>query len=260
MAPPEGLRDTVRAVVALAREEQATLLAASLAYFSFVSLVPLLLLVFVALATLGTADLAVRAVELTSETATPGVDVAPLLSARVGQGRATAVGLVVLCWSALRLFRALDGVFGAVYGTHERESVARSLRDAGLVFVTLLGALVLLGVVGVVAPLGVAAGRVLLGPVALFLALVVVFLPMFYVFPEPDVDLREAVPGVVFAAGTWSLSAAVFRVYFVDGLDLYGAAGAVVLVLTWFYVGGLALVLGAVLNAVLAGRAVADDR
>lgn len=238
------------------------LLAASLAYFSFISLVPLVMLVFIALASLGGVELAVRAVTLATETATPGVEtsIETLLRARVGQGRATVVGVVVLCWSALRLFRALDGVFGAVYGTRERESLLHSFRDALLVFVTLVGALVLLGVVGVVAPLGLSLGRVLVGPLALFAALVVVFAPMFYVFPGVDLDFREVVPGVAFAAGTWSLSAVVFRVYLSGGMDLYGTAGAVVLVLTWLYVGGLALVLGAVLNAVLAGRTVADER
>lgn len=248
-------------VLAVARKEQATLLAASLAYFSFVSLVPLVLLVLVVLATAGSVDLAVEAARLATEAATPGLEtpLETLLENRAGQ-RATFVGVAVLLWSAFRLFRALDDVFDAVYGRRHRESLRHSVRDAVLVFVTLVGALTLLGVVGVLLPLHLPAGEALVGPLLLFVALVVVFLPTFYVFPAGDVGVREVVPGVVVAAGIWSLSSFVFRLYAAGGLRLYGAAGAFVLVLTWLYVGGLALVLGAVVNAVLAGRAGADER
>jgi membrane protein len=37
-------------------------------------------------------------------------------------------------------------------------------------------------------------------------------------------------------------------------VDLYGVVGGLLLLLTWLYVGGLALLLGVVVNAVLAGR------
>lgn len=260
-AGPDGLRETALAVVAVAREQQATLLAASLAYFSFVSLVPLLLLVLVGLATLGSADLALRAARLATEAATPGLEtpLEGLLADRVGRGRATAVGLTVLLWSAFRLFRALDGVFAAVYGERDRRTVRRSLRDAALVFATLFVALVLLGVVGVFLPLRLPGDETLLGPLVLFVALVVVFLPTFVVFPAADVGAREALPGVVFAAGAWSLSALAFQAYAAAEMRVYDTAGAFVLVLTWLYVGGLALVLGAITNAVLADRIAPDE-
>ena len=71
----------------------------------------------------------------------------------------------------------------------------------------------------------------------------------------------DALPGAAFSAVVWTLSALLFRVYAAtsDSVELYGVVGAILLVLTWFYLGGLTLLFGAILNAVLAGRVDADE-
>jgi membrane protein len=48
----------------------------------------------------------------------------------------------------------------------------------------------------------------------------------------------------------------VFRVYAgrTGQFDVYGVLGVVILLVTWYYLGSMALLLGAAVNAVLAGR------
>ncbi|THE63493.1 hypothetical protein D8Y22_16815 [Salinadaptatus halalkaliphilus] len=86
--------------------------------------------------------------------------------------------------------------------------------------------------------------------------LIGVFAPMYYLFPEPTVSVGEILPGTVFAALSWTVLAVGFRIYVAtsDSVALFGIAGAVLIILTWVYLGGFCLLLGAVLNAVLADR------
>jgi membrane protein len=100
-----------------------------------------------------------------------------------------------------------------------------------------------------------------LSPVLLWLSLAAVFVPMYYVLSASGVSVTEITPGAAFAASVWTVSLLVFRVYLstAETVELYGIAGAVLLVLTWLYVGSFALLVGVVLNAVAAGRVEADE-
>jgi membrane protein len=101
------------------------------------------------------------------------------------------------------------------------------------------------------------------GPVGGFLnrvvstaSLLVVFLPLFYLFPDEEVTVREVVPGTVLAAVGWTVLEFLFRYYVaVVGVgERYGVLGTVVLLVTWLYFSGFVVLLGAALNSVLAGR------
>ena len=84
---------------------------------------------------------------------------------------------------------------------------------------------------------------------------------MYYVLPEVDgVSVREILPGALFAAVTWTVASVIVRLYATasSSVALYGAVGGPLLVMTWLYVGGLALLVGAALNASLAGRVAPD--
>ena len=58
----------------------------------------------------------------------------------------------------------------------------------------------------------------------------------------------------------WTLLETGFRSYAViaSQFDVYGVLGVVLLLVTWYYVGSMALLVGAALNAVLAGRGAPD--
>lgn len=150
--------------------------------------------------------------------------------------------------------------FSEVYGTRKQRSGLRKAVDSLLIFAIVTVAVGLLGVVGVALVVDSVAVSVLSVPL-LFGAFLLAFLPMYYRFPGERVTARQALPGAAFSAVVWTLSALLFRVYAAtsDSVELYGVAGAVLLVLTWLYLGGLTLLFGAILNAVLAGRVDADE-
>ena len=129
--------------------------------------------------------------------------------------------------------------------------------DVAIAFGTVAAALV------VITALGFALTNLLSGtllwlvtPLMLVGVLFVVFLPMYYLFPHPNVSVREAIPGTAFAALAWALSGLGFRLYATtsQSVQLYGVVGGLMLLLTWLYVGGFILLLGVTLNGVVAGR------
>jgi len=86
--------------------------------------------------------------------------------------------------------------------------------------------------------------------------LAVVFLPMYYLLPEPDIGLREALPGAAIAAVGWTLLQAGFQVYAASAgqFQVYGVIGGILLLVTWLYLAAVVVVVGGVVNVVLAGR------
>ncbi|MFT4884772.1 MAG: membrane protein [Natronomonas sp.] len=255
-----------RGVVNGAQSDQITFIAASLAYYAFISLLPLVLLALVAASILGDTEtvnaLVTAAAETLGEQA--GSLVQDAVTGAAGRGGATVFGVAILLWSGLKLFRGLDIAFSEVYGAPGPESLVDQVRNA----TAALGA-VTLGVAGTVAVgatlalLGVseiAAGVPFvgaLGTLALIVGLTVAFLPLYYVLPGPDLDIREVLPGAVFAAVGWAALQTGFRIYAANAgsYEAYGVLGGVLLLVTFLYFGALVLLLGVVLNAVLAGRA-----
>ncbi|MFB6085096.1 MAG: YihY/virulence factor BrkB family protein [Halorientalis sp.] len=248
----------LRAVVSAARSEGITFLAASLAYYTFVSLMPLLLLALVIAAAVGGEVLAARVVAQLGSVLSPSGEQLLLESLRGARGRtgATVAGVAVLVWGALKLFRGLNVAFGQVYGTAESSTFVDQVVDATV-------ALVAVGAgVGVAAGVNVLVGLVpgrlttALGMPILALTLSITFLPLYVILPDVPVSVREAVPGAVLAGSGWALLSSVFRLYaaIAGNFQLYGVIGGVLLLVTWFYVGSVILLAGVVLNAVLAGR------
>lgn len=248
--------ETARDVIAVSRRAQLPMLAAGLAYFAFTSLVPVVLLGVILVAALGGEALIGQALSLTSAVLGDrmGAAVTNAVFDNEAGSRSIFLAVIVMTWSAVRLFGSSDRAFAAIYDERKSRSLATTVWNAVLVFVTNLGALGLLGGIAVlfVTRTGFVA---VVAPLVLLVALVVVFLPMFYVFPRADVTFREVLPGTIFAAGAWALASVVLGVYAgTVGSPAYGAAGALLLVLAWLYAGGLAILLGATLNAVLGGH------
>ena len=244
-----------KAVVERSRNAQLSFLAASLAYYMLVSLFPLGLLAFVVASTVGGeafADAVIGTVSaFLSPSGTALLDEA--LRAGAGRGGATVVGIALLLWSGLRLFRGLDVAFTLAYGRNDPGSLASQLLDATAALLGIAVAVVALAVVnGALA----AAGRELTdlaGTAVLVVSLFVAFYPFYYLFPDVEMAYRDAVPGAIFAALGWTVLGATFTFYAANAgaFALYGAVGAILLLVTWFYVAGIVLLVGAVINAVL---------
>lgn len=247
---------TAKDVVAVARRAQLSMLAAGLAYFAFTSLVPIVLLGGIVVASFGGEQLLGRVVDVATSVLGDRVGSAlanAVFSSEV-RTRSAVVALVVLVWSAIKMYSSSDRAFAAVYEERAGRSFLTTVWNATLVFATNLAALALLG--GIVFLFDELTGFVsVLVPVALLVALVVVFLPMFYVFPRADVTLREVLPGAVLAAATWAAASVLLGAYAAaSSSQLFGAASGLLLLFTWLYAGALAILFGATLNAVLGGR------
>jgi membrane protein len=227
----ENALGLAKTVVAVAREEQVTLVAASLAYYLFLALVPLVLFAIIGLSLVG-GDFLEQLLGTASGTVLPKDTSIPVddLTRTGGRLRAAGLGAAILAWSALRMFGALDGAFAAVYGERAQVSLAGRFADAALVLLTVTLAATALAGVGAALAL-VISDRVLLrlfSPVFVFATLAVVFLPIYRVLPEADVTVREALPGTLLAAAAWTLSGVIVRLYAtVSGsVHVYGIVGA----------------------------------
>lgn len=264
-------REVTAAVVREVRAENVTFMAGSVAYHAFVSLLPFLLLTLFLLTRLGGEELATTVVEALARNLTPASDASggpadSLASLLVEAARnatrsagLSVVSLVALVWGVLRVFRGLDQAFSDIYESESRNTFLDQIVDGVVVFGAIglaLFAVTLADAFFVVPSVG--AADVLVGPLLSVVAIAVALLPMYYVFPDEAVTLREIVPGAVVAAVGWTLLSYTFRLYATTSSSSeYGIVGVVILLVTWLYFGGLTLLVGAAVNAVLAGRS--DD-
>jgi membrane protein len=246
-----------RDVVEVIQEGNVTFMAGSIAYNAFVSLLPLLLLTVVAVGLVGSARLESMVVDAAT-------GIAPSLNELIeqqllnGDTRGLSlVGSVTLLWGSLKLFRGLDTAFSEVYGAEDENGLVEQVADGLVVLVAIATAIA----VTVVATLALSVLSFVplieyLDSVILLAGLVLAFLPMYYVFPDVDVSVREVLPGVIVAAVGWTVLQGLFQVY----LALSGKGGevsvftGVLVLLTWLYFSGLVLLVGAVVNAVRGGH------
>ncbi|WP_435360950.1 YihY/virulence factor BrkB family protein [Haloarchaeobius sp. DFWS5] len=255
---PSRVIEVVRAVQREVKAENLTFMAGSIAYHAFISLLPFMLVLLAALTAIGGERLALDVVFSIGSYLSPNAG--ELLTETVQRATASAgvsiVGIVALVWGTLKIFRSLDTAFSDIYESEAENTLADQLSDGLVVFVAVgLAAAVAAGMGTLVSVDGSLVGQSL-GFVMLVAGLTLVFLPMYYVFPDEDVTLREVVPGAVFAAAGWATLESVFQFYVaVAGkADAYGVVGAILLLVTWLYFSGLVVLVGAALNAVLAGR------
>jgi YihY family inner membrane protein len=232
-------------------------LAAAIAYYALVSVLPALLLAVIVATALGGDALADRVIATTGGLLTVAgqTAVTDVLTGETGRAGASVLGLVVLVWSTLKVFRGLDIAFSRVYGTAGEESLVDRFRDATVVLLSVgVGVVGMLVLGGVLTALDMPVGGWLLGLGALLVGLFVVFLPLYVVFPDNAVSVREAAPGAAFAAVGWVTLQVAFQGYtaFTQGSPLYGVLGGVLLLVTWLYLGAGVLLAGAVLNVALA--------
>jgi len=266
----ERARLAAGALVRGVRDARLTFLAAAVAYYAFVSIVPLLLVGLALGSALLGEDMAAFVVDAAGGALAPGARDVLRDAVLAADDRAglTLLGVALLLWSGLRVFRGLDAAFSQVYGVERPEGLAVQVVDAATVLAGIgLAATAAVVIGGVVPAMDVLPGWLAALPLAL--ALAAALFPVYYVFPDVALTPREVLPGTAFAALGWTVLTGAFALYAssVDDFAVYGLLGAALLLVTWLYLAGIVIILGAVLNAVLAGRpddeaedATADDR
>ncbi|MFD1513232.1 YihY/virulence factor BrkB family protein [Halomarina rubra] len=262
--------DILRGVIRGVQSDRITFIAASLSYYAFISLIPLLLLALVVANVAGGEAFEQAVIDLAEANlgGDTGKTVTDAVTGEEGQAGASAVALVTLTWSSLKLFRGMDVGFSIAYRSPLPEGIVGQVKrgfitllavGGGIVFTVAVGTVIALArfdiVVGSVSVIG------LLGTLALLLGLTVTFLPLYYFLPNADITVREALPGAAFAAVGWTALQTGFRLYteLSTGYEAYGVLAGALLLLTFLYFGGLIVLTGVVLNAVLAGRVDTDE-
>jgi membrane protein len=200
-------------------------------------------------------------------------------TAKATSGKVT-LGIVAALWSASVGFSAMQDGMNTVYKVRETRPYWKA-RGSAMLVTMLLSVLVTLNLATLLAgnflfhhaldhigyrPLAIAAAmsaRVLAGLVAM--AFLVMLFNTIYYF-APDLEQRRwhwITPGVVVGIVGWIAASVGLRVYlhfFLSSFSVtYGSLGAVIVLLTWFYITGLMLLLGAELNSEIQA-AVAEKR
>jgi len=262
-------RTVVEAIITEVRAENVTFMAGSIAYHAFVSLVPFLLLVLFLISQVGDEALARTFIEAMAGNLTPagaaqeesvtGQFTDLLLQAATSgtqNASLSSLSFVALGWGTLRIFRGLDQAFSDIYESESLNTFADQLLDGVIVFGALgIALFVVSAAEGFVGVPTLGGADTVVRPLLSVLSIGVALFPMYYIFPDEDVTVREVIPGALVAAVGWTALSAVFRYYVAaSSTSSYGIVGVIILLITWLYFGGLILLVGASVNAVLSGR------
>ena len=188
-------------------------------------------------------------------------------------------GLAAALWSASVGFAAIQDTLNIVYKVKETRPYWKA--RGGAILVTILLALIVTLTLGVlfaadvavrmaraqfgqrVVQLSVVAGIHAAGWIVTLGLLILLFAVIYYFAPDVKAKCwRWLTPGAAIGILCWILASVILRVYlhFFDNYSLtYGSLGAVIVLLTWFYITGLTLLLGAEINSEIAA-AVAEKR
>lgn len=280
-APGRGAWDVLRGVKSGVSEDNATLVAAGVAFYGLLALFPALAAVVSVYGLV--ADPAQVQSQVQGLTAVPeqvrqlvSEQLARVSSRSSGQlGAGLIAGLLVALWGASKAMKALMQAMNIAYGEREERgflrlnAVALLFTAGGVVFavlavVVIAGAPALLGAVGDRLGLG-QAGRWAAASVswALLAAGFVAAVGAVHRWGPSRAAprWRWVTPGSVSAALLWLLGSAAFSFYvarFGSYDKTYGSIGAIVVVLMWLWISALVIIIGAELNAVLEQRTAAD--
>jgi membrane protein len=245
--------------------------AAALAYYSFLALFPALLFVVSVAGFLPIQHSIDRMMEVVGRIA-PG-DVVAIAREQLLQitdqphGRLMALSLVGTIWSMSSGMAALIGTLNQAHHVSERRSWWRIRATAIALTCTLTLFMVLSLTLAMAGPkaaehianwlnLGAAftiAWQIVRWPAAFFMAVTAIS-SVYHFAPDVKREFAWITPGAVAATALWLVVSLGFKWYvfhFGNYQKTYGAIGGVMVALLWFYFSGLAILLGAQLNATI---------
>jgi membrane protein len=244
-------------------------LAAQLAYYFFLALFPALLFLVALASFFPIQNLMDEIVGSLARVAPP--DVLAIVREQLSKigdaqnGGLLTTGMLLTIWSSSAGMLAIINTLNRAYGIDEgrpwwKVRLTAILMTIGVgLFVVLSFALVLIGPtlaerVAVWFGLGqvfVWAWWILQWPIV-FLLVASALALIYYFGPDAEQDFVFITPGSLAATLLWILFSLGFKVYvanFTDYNETYGAIGGVIVLLLWFYTSGLAMLIGAEINA-----------
>lgn len=238
-------------------------LAATIAYYAFFSLFPLVLLLITGASFLFDLPAVREGVVESLEGLIPGLSRAVEENIRLviaGRGAVGLAGLLVLIWSGMAVFSALEYGLDKVW----RVTVSRPLLKSkllALLFVAMLGVLLVLSIVftylvpvaerlaiflGVQGPLSAVWGFTSASLGVMCIALF--FFLIYRLVPHRKLEWRDVWLGTLLATFGWEAVRYLFGWYItrLSRLSLvYGSMWAIIGMLTWFYITAMTLLLAA---------------
>ncbi len=236
----------------IAREKKIDFVAGSITYYALFSMVPLVLLSFLVLSMLGGVGLATYIVATAGDVLPPaGQDLIQQILTEAS-GQTGIIGLIVLLWGSLQLFRSFDIAFEQIYDTDHAETLIEEVEDAFTALIT-MSVVILVTVASGILIIAVPEIRIsgVFWTLIQIIALTAVFVLLYHVFTEERYPLRQLLPGSLLAAAGWTLLQTVFHLYAsVIGSSIYSVFGGIMLLILWIYFGNMFILLGAVVNLV----------
>ena len=250
--------ELLRAITHEIRTERITFMAGSVAYNAFVSLLPLLFLLLTLISVVGNQALEASLIAVVRATATPGAGDVLVSELRNTSVEASAFGIAVLVWGMLRIFRSLDAAFSDIYETQTENTFGDQILDGLVVFVSMAGVALVAVLVESRVGLGAESTLEWFGVRLLLVGFIALALfPMYYLFPdEPEMHPIEVVPGVLFTATALVGFESGFQIYlqYSSATAQNGILAGILVFLTWLYLSGLVILIGAAINAVCSNR------
>jgi inner membrane protein YhjD len=257
--------DIAFATVERFQADEASKLAALIAYYGFFSLFPLLL-VFVTLVSFLLADhpeWQERLVDSAlSQFPVIGDQLEQSIGELTGSGVTLLLSLAIALWSGLAVMQAIQDALAAIWRTprERRHGFVRShLRSLGMLVVIVIAVVataVLTGLVALLDQTPVLAQVAV--TVASFAVALTIFVVTFHLLTPSSPPVRELLPGAVLAAIGW-IVLQLAGVWLVDrqlrnASALYGVFGVVLGLLSWLYLLAQISTIGAEVNATLRDR------
>ena len=238
-----------------ASEDNAGLVAAGVSYYAFLAMVPLLAVCVLLYGLVATPETVARDIDALGRGLPPSA--ASLIGDQLqsvteakdnAKGLGLAVALAVALFGARNAARSIIGGLNVVFNVEEDRGFLKS--NAIAIGVT-LGAVVALALAGTAVSLAAA----LPGAAAPVASFGLMFLTgmlgagfLYRVAPNrPDPPWSAVLPGAALFALVWVGATALFGSYVADIANYnatYGSLGAVVILLTWFYLSAFVLLLG----------------
>ena len=266
---PIGWTDLFRRTSKEVLADDVLSLAAQQAYYFFFALFPALLTLISIASFFPVQNLTDELVGMLGRFAPP--DVLKIVSeqiAKISQGKDGGLltfAFLVTLWSSSGALVSMISTLNSAYDITESRSMVRVritaiLLTLGLAFFILVSmALIVVGPtlaerVADMMRLGPAfewTWKVLQWPIVFVLVSSGIAL-VYYFAPDAEQDWVWLTPGAVLATTLWvvvSLGLKLYLAYFGDYNETYGAIGAVMVLLLWFYASGIAILIGAELNA-----------
>lgn len=237
--------------------------AAKMAYYFFLSLFPLVLVIFAATGLVG-GDAAFVRITHALEASVPDYawqfvrDLIREVTARRRPG-ILSIGVVLTLWAASNGIAALTGGLNAIYDVREerrwwkRRVIALCVLIGGVILIVAATAVFLPGLAWA-EQAGLGDGwRIARWPLAFGFVTGTIWLAYYYLPAREQRHVRlETLVGAAAATTLWLLAIAAFQYYvanFGRYSRVYGAVGAVIVLLIWFYITAFAVLLGGELGA-----------